>query len=66
MTTVSYEQTKMDGPPYSATFDEIKAIYGNDFEIMQLEESAYEVPDHLREKGLEKASHAVYLLVKKS
>lgn len=53
LNTIEYDQEQIDGPPYSAPFDHIKQLYGSHFHIDQLEHKPYEVPDHLREKGLE-------------
>jgi len=64
MTTIEYDQQQLDGPPYSTSFDNIKQLYGPHFHIEQLEHKPYEVPEHLRAKGLQTADYAVYLMTK--
>ena len=64
MTTIEYDQSKVDGPPYSAPIEVIEHLYGPHFAIDQLEHEPYSVPEHLQKKGLTAADHAVYLLQK--
>jgi len=64
MTTIEYDQQQMDGPPYSTSFDNIKQFYGPHFHIDRLEHTPYELPEHLREKGLQSADSSIYIITK--
>lgn len=51
--TNNYDQTEMDGPPFSVTTEEVEDLYATDFEITRLEQ--YEtINSHpgLQERGL--------------
>jgi len=64
MNTIEYDERREEGPPYSASFKNIAQLYQSSFHINQLEQSVYEVPEHLKSQGLLTANHAVYLLTK--
>lgn len=61
--TLDYPQGQMQGPPFAVGEDELRALYGEAFEIAQLA-----APDvlgenpQLRERGLERLREAVYVL----
>jgi thiopurine S-methyltransferase len=63
--TASYNQTEMQGPPFSVDEDEVKILYGKNFVIYELyNEQTNEIPDHLRAKGLTKSRQWVFRLAK--
>ena len=59
----TYNPNEMTGPPFSIDEDEIRALYGEHFNIKQLcNIPAVTIPEHLKIKGLTQASHQVYYL----
>lgn len=60
--SLTYCPNMMETPPFSVTEDEIRALYGADFDIDLLYEEPCEVPAHLKVKGVKKASEQAYLL----
>ncbi|AHE66913.1 thiopurine S-methyltransferase [Legionella oakridgensis] len=59
----SYDQRDMEGPPFSVDEQEVKALYGEHFNIKQLYKKIIKViPDHLHAKGLKSAIEQVYCL----
>jgi len=66
ITTIEYDQQQIDGPPYSVSLDNIKQFYGPHFHIDRLEHKPYEIPEHLRERGLQAAERSVYIITKTS
>lgn len=56
--TFEYDQSTMDGPPFDVDEDEVRALYGNDFEIELVRR--IDIPKGL--KGLVKANEVVWLL----
>ena len=61
--TLEYEQSKMDGPPFSVSEKEIKALYEANYHVNQL--SAQDVlgdNEKFRVKGLEYMNECVYQL----
>lgn len=61
--TLEYEQSKMDGPPFSVTEMEVKALYEANYRVKQL--SAQDVlgdNEKFREKGLGYMNESVYQL----
>lgn len=64
--TTVYNQTEMQGPPFSVDENEVIALYGTHFEINQLYSKQFEVPLHLQAKGLLQATERAYLLTDRS
>ena len=61
--TTMYDQTEIQGPPFSVNESEITALYSTHFKINQLYSKQLEVlPVHLKAKGLLQATEQVYLL----
>ena len=63
LVSLNYDQSKMDGPPFAVSADEITAYYAKVFKIKQL--LALDVLDEnerFRMKGLDHLQEAVYLL----
>lgn len=56
--TFEYDQTEMDGPPFHVSEDEVRALYGDAFEIELVRRK--DIPQGL--KGLVKANEVVWLL----
>lgn len=64
--TLEYQQSKMDGPPFSVTENEITALYGEHYQIKCL--SAQDVLDNnpkFKERGLTYMNESCYLLLAK-
>lgn len=62
---VTYEQTKMQGPPFSVNETEVKILFSKHFSITKLHDKpAQSLPVHLQEKGLNSATNQIYLMVK--
>lgn len=63
--TASYNQSEMQGPPFSVDKNEVKMLYGQNFIIHELHsEKTKEIPEHLRAKGLTKSSELVFHLTR--
>lgn len=63
LVTLEYEQSKMDGPPFSVSEDEVMALYQANYQVKQL--SAQDVlgdNEKFREKGLDYMNECIYLL----
>lgn len=61
--TLEYEQSKMDGPPFSVSENEVKALYEAKYQVKQL--SAQDVlvdNEKFREKGLDYMNECIYQL----
>ena len=61
--TLEYEQSKMDGPPFSVSEDEVRALYQANYQVKQL--SAQDVLGNnakFREKGLDYMNECIYQL----
>ena len=56
--SLNYDQSKMDGPPFSVSETEIRNLYGNDYKVTCLERT--EVPDGI--KGITPGDETVWLL----
>ena len=62
----SYDQTAMQGPPFSVDEKEVRALFGSHFDIKQLySKPVSEVPAHLQDRGLQQATEQVYYLTGK-
>jgi thiopurine S-methyltransferase len=67
LVTLEYDAQDMNGPPFSSTEDEIRALYGNGFVVENLSrDSIFEKETHWKKKGLSSISDAVYLLTRKT
>ena len=63
LVTLEYEQLKMDGPPFSVSEDEVRALYKANYQVKQL--SAQDVlgdNEKFREKGLDYMNECIYSL----
>lgn len=63
LVTLEYDQQKMDGPPFSVSEDEVKALYQANYTVEQL--SAQDVlgnNEKFRAKGLNSMNECIYLL----
>lgn len=61
--TMVYDQSKMNGPPFSVPHEEIEHLYGNDFTIAKLSTSSGpEILGNLAERGLDTLEETVYKL----
>jgi thiopurine S-methyltransferase len=58
----SYDQSEMQGPPFSVDEMEVQALYANHFSIDILNNEPAILPDHLKERGLRKAQQLTLLL----
>lgn len=63
--TTMYNQNEMEGPPFSVNEDEVAALFSAHFDINQLYNKAFEVPDHLQIRGLLQATEHAYFLTRK-
>ena len=62
---VTYDQTKMQGPPFSVSETEVNALFSKYFTITKLHDKpAQSLPVHLQAKGLNSATNQIYLMVK--
>ena len=65
--TTSYNQSEMQGPPFSIDEVEIDMLYKTNFDITKVyNKEVKSIPQHLRAKGLKHAIEQVYLLIKKN
>lgn len=65
LVTLEYEQSKMDGPPFSVSENEVRALYEANYQVKQI--SAQDVLDdneRFREKGLDYMNECIYQLEK--
>ena len=58
----TYDQNSMQGPPFSVDSNEVRSLYGANFEIQLLSDEAVKIASHLQVKGLTRASEQVYCL----
>ncbi|MDH5378637.1 MAG: thiopurine S-methyltransferase [Gammaproteobacteria bacterium] len=66
LVAMEYEQSEMEGPPFSITVSELAQLYGGRFDIECLGEyDIYEENQMFRERGLSQLYEKVYLLTKK-
>ena len=66
LVTISYDQSRMDGPPFSVTDDNIRKLLSKNFDLAEL--AHYSGPErvgNLAERGLETLDERVYLLSRK-
>jgi thiopurine S-methyltransferase len=63
LVTLEYDQSKMDGPPFSVTAEEVSALYQADYQVKQLKsQDVLENYGKFREKGIDCMNENVYLL----
>lgn len=65
LVTLEYEQSKMDGPPFSVTEQEVRALYQANYQVKQL--TAQDVlgdNEKFRAKGLDYMNECIYQLKK--
>ena len=63
--SMSYDQTRMQGPPFSVDDDEVRRLYGGTFEITCIgQSSGPEIVGNLRQRGLQTLDEKVYRLVR--
>jgi thiopurine S-methyltransferase len=63
LVTLEYEQSKMDGPPFSVSENEVQALYQANYQVKQL--SAQDVlgnNEKFRAKGLDYMNECIYQL----
>ena len=63
LVTLEYEQSKMDGPPFSVSEDEVKALYQANYQVKQL--TAQDVlgdNEKFRARGLDFMNECIYQL----
>ncbi|HHH45145.1 MAG TPA: thiopurine S-methyltransferase [Gammaproteobacteria bacterium] len=65
LVTLDYDQSQMDGPPFSVTEPEVEALFGRDWSIRCLHrEDILDGEPRFRARGLSSLSEKVYLLEK--
>lgn len=65
--TTSYEQQEMQGPPFSVDEAEVNKLFQANFEVTPIYSKVVkDIPEHLKAKGLKRASEHVYSLKKLS
>ena len=67
LVTLEYDQSKMDGPPFSVSEDEVQTLYQAKYQVKQL--TAQDVlgdNEKFREKGLDFMNECIYQLSPKS
>lgn len=63
LVTMDYPQQEMDGPPFSVSEEEVRALYGDRFSISPLyRNDILEENPRFREKGLSRLTECVYAL----
>lgn len=63
--TIAYDQSRMEGPPFSVSDQNAQTLHGDDFEIVEL--AHYSGPErlgNLAQRGLETLDERVYLLTR--
>ena len=63
--TLEYDQTKIDGPPFSVPRDEVEALFGGRARVEHLASiTTRDLPPKFRAGGIEEAGEAVYRITK--
>lgn len=63
---MSYDQSRMAGPPFSVAEDEVRQLFENAFDIDVVAESAGpEIVGNLRDRGLDTLEEKVYRMVRR-
>jgi thiopurine S-methyltransferase len=65
LVTFDYDQSIMDGPPFSVPADEVEALFGHGFSI-EILESRDSLNDQFRANGLTSMSESAYLLTRRN
>ena len=66
LVTISYDQSQMDGPPFSVTDGNVRELLSKNFDVTELaHHSGPERVGNLAERGLETLDERVYLLSRK-
>lgn len=61
--TMEYDQSKMQGPPFSVTEEEVRELFSSSFTIETISESSGpEILGNLKDRGLETLTEKVYLI----
>ncbi|MDZ7829602.1 MAG: thiopurine S-methyltransferase [Halofilum sp. (in: g-proteobacteria)] len=67
LVSIEYDPSEMDGPPFSVTPSDVRALYGDSFDLAPIVEGQYCEPSgHLRERGLTAMHESVWLLNKRA
>lgn len=65
LVTLAYDQSEMDGPPFSVTEEEVIDLYSSEYRIDKLTvKDTLEAEPHFRDKGLTSLKEIVYKLTK--
>lgn len=63
--SLSYDPSKMNGPPFSVTDDEVQALYADDFNVTQIDSSSGpERLGNLADRGLDTMDERIYHIVR--
>ncbi len=65
--TMSYDQSQMQGPPFSVDEKEVKILFESHFNVKEVygKEMKDDIPAHLQSKGLQTARASLFLLSSK-
>jgi len=67
LVSLEYDPNEMDGPPFSVTPSDVRALYGDRFELTPIVEGQYCEPSaHLRDRGLTAMHESVWLSRKRA
>jgi len=64
LVTFAYDQSRLDGPPYSVPDDEVRALYGSAGELSRLEHGEVDASPRARESGVS-FTESVWLFVRR-
>jgi thiopurine S-methyltransferase len=65
LVSFTYDQSVMQGPPFSVDQNEVTALYSADYTIQLLFDEPVQIRSHLQVKGLTSASEQAYCLLSK-
>ncbi len=61
--SMAYDQSKMNGPPYSVTEEEVRELYSSAFDLQVISQSSGpDIVGNLKDRGLDTLEETVYLL----
>lgn len=67
LVTLEYPEGQMQGPPFCVHEDEVRRLYGSDYDVERLvERDVLQANPHLRERGIDFLTEKAYLLRPKS
>jgi len=67
LVSLEYDPNEMDGPPFSVTPSDVRALHGDRFELTPIVEGQYCEPSaHLRDRGLTAMHESVWLSRKRA